>query len=303
MKKYLFYFVTFIIFSFLFSSCGSKTIAATDVQLKTELSKYSKQPILFFQSMSIGKNQRAAFTIVDSSKSTGWNSGEAWYVTDTNAKKLQDQISLQGPTKTSGVNVWQLPDTEILKCETYGADGGSSSYAWYIKNGGPLKLQNTGTQLQYSGNGQFTTADNTFDADYNEGYLTGHTYKTYYLYWNDGGFKEYGGIKITQQEFLNFTDAQGVLDSIAGAGKTVDDIFYRQNDIININYHDGNKQNGSNGNVTLKIKNNAVSPTYIYGNSPTEKVTSKTLNDFNQEGIYKSALYPEIAIYPNKLPN
>ncbi len=159
--------------------------------------------------------------------------------------------------------------------------------------------------LSYIGNGQFTTIGEAFDLNFTDGIGTGHTYKIYYLYWATGGLKEYGGLKITQQQLLKVQGAQAIIDVITKSGHTVDDIYYRANNIININYHSGDKQNGNFDNVTLVYKNNTVTPELAYpgqNSSKTESFNENNLNGFSYGGIYKTALVPKIATYPDKFP-
>ncbi len=93
-----------------------------------------------------------------------------------------------------------------------------------------------------------------------------------------------------------------IIDVITKSGHTVDEIYYRANNLININYHSGDKQNGNFDNVTLVYKNNAVTPKLVYPrpNSNTESFNEKNLSDFSYGGIYQAALFPKIATYPDK---
>lgn len=163
----------------------------------------------------------------------------------------------------------------------------------------------TGADLEYAGNGQFVTVGEAFDACFTDGIGTGHTYKEYDLYWTASGFREYGGIRITRSQLLKIQGAQPIQAIIQKAGNTIDDIYYRANGILNINYHTGSKNNGDYGNITLQYKNRTVKPLLVYGVSSgakTEKLTVKTLNDFSFGGIYLPALFPKIATYPAKFP-
>jgi hypothetical protein len=134
---------------------------------------------------------------------------------------------------------------------------------------------------------------------------TGHTYKLYYLYWSADGLKEYGGLKITQQQLLKVKGAQAIIDAITKSGHTIDEIYYRANNIINISYHSGDRNNGDFDNVTLVYNNNAVTPQSVYTgpNSPkTESFNENNLSDFSYGGIYQAAFFPDIATYPDKFP-
>lgn len=265
-------------------------------QLKSILLKYTADKITFFQSFSIGNNQHAAFAMAG---------GVVWYVTASGAQKLKNGIESVGGNRRDTPVLWTVGNTKIFKCEKDGGGSSSLSYAWYVKDGKPVELPYTGMDLTYTGNGQFTTVGSTFDMNFTNGLGTGHTYKLYYLYWTLDGLKEYGGLKITQQQLLEIKGAQSIIDAITKSGYTVDDIYYRANNLININYHSGDKQNGNFDNVTLVYKNNTVTPVLVYtgtNGSKIENFDEKNLKNFSYGGIYKAALFPKIATYPNKFP-
>ena len=144
--------------------------------------------------------------------------------------------------------------------------------------------------LSYLGNGQFTTIGDAFDAGSTDGQKCGHTYKSYYLYWTADGLKEYGGLKITLQQLLKVNGTQVIIDAITKSGYTIDEIYYRANNIININYHSSDKDGDVDyENVTLLYKNNTVTPVLVYTNSNTsgtENFNEKNLKDFSYGGIY-----------------
>ena len=283
------------------SGCGQHKSAATDAQLKTALAKYTKHQIVFFQSIDIGNNQNSAFAIVVGDHSS---EGDVWYVTDSNAQKLQDNIYFYYDNKPTDVFVWNVENTKIFKCETVGASD-SLSYAWYMKNGKPVELTYTGMQLSYAGNGQFSTIGQDFDGSFINGQGAGHTYNSYYLYWTAEGLKEYGGLKITQQQLVKISGAKAIIDAITKAGNTVGEIYYRDNNTININYHSGDKNNGDFYNVTLDYKNNKVTPKLSLTHeitSRTESLNENNLSDYSSWGTYQAALFPKIATYPDQLP-
>lgn len=273
----------------------SNGVTSTE-QLKSVLSKYTKKQIAFFESFSIGKNQDSAFAIAG---------GEVWFITMSRAQKLKDNITFSADNQYQRPFLLSIDQTEIFKCED--APGGSSSisYAWYVKHGKPILLSYTGMNLFYIGKGQFTTMGEGFDLNFTDGLGTGHTYKHYYLYWANDRMKEYGGLQITKQQLFKIKGAQGIVDTIVKSGHTVDEIYYRANNIININYHSGDKQNGDFDNVTILLKNNTAIPQLAYASpssSKTKPLTGSNLSDFSYGGIYKAAFFPQIAIYPDKFP-
>ena len=138
--------------------------------------------------------------------------------------------------------------------------------------------------------------------DKQNGYYSAHTWKTYYMYWN-GDFAEYGGLKISEKDLLTFRNAETYVDQIKSQGYTIDSIYYRANGIININYSGENDTFIDYENLTLAVKDNAVTPLNIY-NDPN--VTFKTADDLSKSsygGTYKACMFVDRAVYPDQLPN
>lgn len=269
----------------------------SSAQLKSILAKSTTHQVVSFQSFALGDSQFAAFALVEG--------GEVWYVTASSAKRIKIGISLSSDSQPDKTFLWDVGGVKVFKCGSNPGGSSSHSYAWYVQNGKPIELPYTGMRLSYLGNGQFTTIGDTFDAVFTDGLASGHTYKIYYLYWAGNGLKEDGGVKIVQRQLLKIKGAQAVLDTITKSGHVIDDIYYRANNIININYHSGDRKNGNFDNVTLVYKNNTVTPKPVEsdtGSLGTESLNEKTLSDFSYGGIYQAALFPKIATYPDQLP-
>jgi hypothetical protein len=267
---------------------------ASSKQLKSILAKYTTSQIVFFKSFTIGDKQNAAFAM---------SGGDVWYITTSGALKLKSNIEFSQDNQSVEPMLWTVDDTKIFKCEDVPGGSSSVSYAWYVKDGKPIELPYTGMNLLYVGNGEFTTIGESFDLIFTDGIGAGHTYKRYYLYWSTEGLKEYGGLKIAKQQLLKVKGAKAIIDTIIKSGHTVDEIYYRANNIININYYSGYKQNGNFDNVTLLYKNNTIIPQTAYidsNSSKTESFNERNLNDFSYGGIYRSAFFPKIATYPDK---
>lgn len=113
---------------------------------------------------------------------------------------------------------------------------------------------------------------------------TGSTRKMYYHYWDSdkGTLKEYGAIPITEQQFLEFKDADKILNSITD-GK-VYNILYRKNGLININiYKETNNDSYEFKNLTVAYEDDTVT-------------VPKTIS--YEDGLYLEALNPDNAVYP-----
>lgn len=124
---------------------------------------------------------------------------------------------------------------------------------------------------------------------------SGHTWKKYYLYWDDG-FKEYGAIYISEEDLEKCEGAKDILSQIASKGGIVTNIMYRENGIININIEMIDDTYLVNENVTLKLNGNSVSLVTVndYGEDEVQKSS--------YGGIYLEARYPDIASYPDSFP-
>lgn len=276
------------------SASNISSSSTSSEQLRSVLAKYTTNKIVFFQSFTIGDNQNAAFAMAG---------GDVWYITVSGAQKLKSNIGSPSDDQSVVPVLWTVDDTKIFKCEDVPGGSSSVSYAWYVKDGKPVEFPYTGMCLSYIGNGQFSTIGEDFDLGFTDGIGAGHTYKLYYLYWTTDGLKEYGGLKITQKQLLRVKGAQAIIDAITKSGHTVDEIYYRANNLININYHSGDKQNGNFNNVTLVYKNNTFTPELVYtdpNSSKTESFNEKNLSDFSYGGIYQAAFFPKIATYPDK---
>ena len=277
------------------SSSSGITRSASPSQLKSMLAEYTAHRIISFQSFSAEGTQNAAFALDDG--------GNIWYVTTSGVQKLQSNIYISANDPSAASALWTVDGTVIFKCEDIPGGSSTRSYAWYVKDGVPLKLPFVGMGLTYIGKGQFTTIGDTFDSVLTDGMKAGHTYKIYYLYWTENGLKEYGGLEITQQQLLDAKGARKILQAITKSGHTIDSIYYRNNNIININYHTGDNRNGYFDNVTLSYQNHAVTPILANPDCPkAESFNEKDLGDFSYGGIYRAALYSDIAAYPEKFP-
>lgn len=173
-----------------------------------------------------------------------------------------------------------LSNATIFKTEEGYGGSGSISHAWIIKDGSKaFKLENTAEKLSPLDGDEFLIYPSAFDYA-SDG--TGHTWKPYYLHWNGKVFEEYGGIKITAQDLCKAKGGKEIIDKIKNGGNTIGEIFYRENGIVNINYH----KDDVNMYATLNYENGSV----------------KDITDTDNSGVYRAAFYPEIAVYPSAWP-
>lgn len=228
-------------------------------------------------------NKQELFAVVNIGKEgeTDIRSCQIWYADEEKTKMLSE-----GSFYLDTVNTWDVGSRKLFYLEEGYGGSGSVSHVWSVKDGIPYELGHAGEMLQYAGNLQFYTYPGAFDL-LSDG--TGHTWKRYYLYFDEttGMLKEYGGISISKNDLLKLKGTSQILDEINNKGYKITDIFYRKNGIININYADGEY----NLNITLTIADGAVI---------SRDPASIDFQNYDTGGIYKSAAFKEIAAYPEK---
>jgi len=113
-----------------------------------------------------------------------------------------------------------------------------------------------------------------------------YSYCNYYLYYAlDEGFKEYGGIPVAEEQFLEFEGAQEILDGLYQACKDYEveySFLYRSNHYIDIN-------------ITLR-KDGKIEFKHMTVKYDLYKVTS--VSDELMEGKVETAHILSIATYP-----
>ena len=115
------------------------------------------------------------------------------------------------------------------------------------------------------------------------------TEKPYWFYWDGAGFREYGGVKITQKQLRRCEGAAEVLDGLIADGETIGNIFYRGNGMININY----------SKLTKPWPD--VNPDFLYTDHgcATLRLSGARVAVVEESGgSYQAALAPDIAAYP-----
>lgn len=208
--------------------------------------------------------------------------GSIWYVSDSEVKRIGDENSYS--------TLVERPVGAETLVTTYSFFGmGSISCIYGVKDGSfyedPISGQITG--LVQQDDGTFTMIQDAYDGSLDG---TGHTWKNYWLYW-DNGFHEYGGIEITLSDLKKLDGAAPVLDEIDRQKGRIINILYRGNQVININYR--TPWMGESDDDYLN--NYFINLTYDNG-----KVTVLPADD--NRGTYLEALLPSIAEYPKSFP-
>ncbi len=230
----------------------------------------------------------------------GWCEGAVYYVSGEKCKKIYDGTL----TMTNG-NVFRVVDAGsrkfIIFNEAYVT--AEVSYVYYIDESGLKESNisrfgdiNSATDLQ-----NIQMSFSTYDGfcTYTEGEedsseWTGHTWKPYYFYYDSDkkDFMEYGGKEITAKELEKIVGFDLALE-IEKEGYQVDNILYRKNGIVNVNY---SKEEELAGTIDVTYKNvtyDENTGTFI----DAWDTGGDTWQDSDFGGIYMNALNPEMAEY------
>ncbi len=207
-----------------------------------------------------------------------------WFVTADGAEQIlkDEYVVYDGP---------HLLDLGDVKFYTIELSFGTVSYSgiYGVKDGKWYEddFSEKVSSIKQTGVNSFTGIDEGhYDAFYDENgnEAGGHTFKPYYFYY-DGGFKEYGGIEITREEFLELDGADAILYTLESRGAEIKNIIYRGGaGVIIINTSTPDPKDGwtENHSVTVAISGRSV-----------ERIDSYI-------GVIEPAMYPELAMYPLK---
>lgn len=105
----------------------------------------------------------------------------------------------------------------------------------------------------------FTSVCSTYDfvKQLPEGLVTGHTWKPYYFYYEDGKIYEYKGKKITEAALKKYKNGKAMLKKYKKLGK-VTGIIHRTNNLIHVNYTSKSKHSEVYHYVTFAINGNTL---------------------------------------------
>lgn len=229
-----------------------------------------------------GSYQAFALIGEQTAENSGIYSGTVWYVSDKQVRQIGDDNFYTDLTARP-VGAMTLVTTDRFFGNT------TISCIYGVRDGDgyedPISGQISGlNQLEDE---TFTIVQDTYDANMDG---SGHTWKTYWLYWDDG-FHEYGGIEIAPADLEKLDGAASVLEQIDQVKGKIVNILYRGNQVININYQTPweryDEMDYSNNNyINLKYDNGTVT----------------ALPSDDNRGIYQEALIPSIAVYPESFP-
>jgi len=194
----------------------SGSASKDDALLRKILSQHTAEQIQEFYVSDFdmdGANE--AFAITGNANGSSDYDFCVWFVTKSGASIIEDHGNLY-----AGSSIADMGFQKLMVVEGTGGGSDSFSMAWAVENKQTRKLTHTGQNLTYS-DGEFTTALGAFDYNKMGGddFFTGHTWKRYYLYWDKTDFKEYGGIKISMDQFLSLPGAQESFSKVINDGE------------------------------------------------------------------------------------
>lgn len=233
------------------------------------------------------------FAIVGEEMDDDTISGEIWFANQQGAYKIEESK-----------NYWRYPDVYLFDDDIFIAFNeyyttGTITYLWGVQNGKPFQpsLTEKAYGLTINNYNEVVISDNTYDAvktiydDWkvlpDDEVWTGHTWNQYYYYWNGDSFREYGAIGITIDELLQIDGTNDLIEYINNSGATINEIYYRKNNIFQINYQKEERETNA---------------TTTYYNNNTFRYIGKrvTLEECELgEGIILRALNTSLAVYPD----
>ncbi len=162
--------------------------------------------------------------------------GSLWYASADKAMQIYPANEEWGEFRTAEVG----GDTLILTERLYAT--GNVTYCFRVDNGSPIGIDtfNAGSLTQTNG-AEFTGIKSTYDFC-TDG--TGHTWKPYWFYYENGEFREHLGHSILYENFKDnfggvseeFAYLQPYFDEIEAENGVITNVIVRDNGIININY-------------------------------------------------------------------
>lgn len=191
--------------------------------------------------------------------------GDVWFASGEKAEVLRHGLY--------NMSTWSAPEIIIsdshvfLKNEMIFATDSVSMYHEII-NSRPVRCEIDGYATQGlrpdSESGDFTAVHSTYDIT-SDG--MGHTWKNYWYYYSPESktFSPYIGTPISEDELLKYDGAAEILEKARSEGKSIAEIYRRDNGIININLTYSLNETDMNGDpaylnsfYTLKAEGGAV---------------------------------------------
>lgn len=251
-----------------------------------------------------------SFAVVLTDTNTDYvRSAEIWFV---NVQGIAEQLT------TSDDSSYIADQAEILSCTYHDyfqipvfAASAAPSLIWTVQQGRceivEISSENSMEILQKSDSVYFPdlliSTHNTYDMLYMPGedpaetFGTGHTHKPYFFHDTPGGLREYGGIKVSEQEIASFAGGEDLLKLAQQDGKTIESIYYRENGIFNFSMTVKDEyDNTEYSSFNALLKDNAIE--LLNANALVSE------SDFDADilaGFYLPAVSPKTADYPKTI--
>lgn len=177
--------------------------------------------------------------------------GEIWFANQQGAYKIEELKYY-----------WKYPKAYLfgnnifIAFEEYYMTG-SVTYLWGVKNGSPFQPNLTAkiNGFEINDYNEIVVTASFYDAikriyddwqvlPYDE-HWEGHTYNQYYYYWSGDSFREYGAMEITVDELLQIEGTNGLINYINDLEATINEIYYRDNNVFQINYQKEEREGDS----------------------------------------------------------
>ncbi|MBQ3513968.1 MAG: hypothetical protein IJA32_09270 [Lachnospiraceae bacterium] len=215
--------------------------------------------------------------------------GKIWFVNQEGAKIIE----------STDTKYWSHPKPFLMGNYSFIAfeelhTTNFRTYIWGVKDGQPYQPNLSGKVFGLEIN-EYNEIEG-IASEYDSGlikeieFMSGHTWKEYYFYFDGITFKEYGGINITVNDLLKIKGTDEIIDGIYNNAYTIDSIFYRENGVVNINISKEDEYAIDYVNINLRCNQNGF------------ELISSQFNDYCNYGIYKNAFIPAIATYPDGFP-
>ena len=168
--------------------------------------------------------------------------GEIWFVNQQGAFKVEESK-----------NYWRYPQVYpfgndmFIAFEEYYTTG-SVTFLWGVKEEKPFQpsLTSKANGFEINKYNEIVITNSAYDGARiipknwkvlpDDEHWIIHTYNEYYYYWDGENFREYGALEIDDEDLLEIEGTEELLNYILSEDATINEIFYRNNKIIQINY-------------------------------------------------------------------
>ena len=253
---------------------------------------------LYYDFDEDGKNEMFALVQKEPSDSrwdeeTGVMGGRLWYV---NADGAIEVMSRPKP---------YYKDPEVLKFDGQSVlplhqvfATGTRTYLWGVLGGKPYELNASGriSGLSVNEYGEIEGIGEDYNASWSKESddFSGHTWNTYYFYYDHGNIREYGGVEITWEEFCRIPGIEAVKEKIEkeifSQGGKIQSIYYRGNGIVAVNIEKEEQYSVNYSNLQMRITKKGV------------RICAAMSDSDYAAGTVGGALLDELATYPEAFP-